>query len=112
MAIHSPLLLGLGIAALVLGIAFWRWAGRHSVDLKGAAVRSAIATARSGKLPGVPESLQGHVDRIAAADGTVGRAKVVGGTVARHFMAKVMRLLALAALLAGVALVAAALLWK
>ena len=112
MAIHSPILLGLGIAALVLAIAFWRWAGRHSVDLKGAAVRSAIATARSGRLPTMPEGLRGHVDKIAAADGNVGRAKAVGSTVARHFMAKLVRLLALVALLAGVALVAAALLWK
>jgi hypothetical protein len=112
MVIHSPVLLGIGLAAMVLGLLMWRWSSRNSVNLKGAAVSAALATARSGKMPTMPGELQGHLDKVVSAGSHAERAKVVGGTVARHFMAKVVGWVGLAVLLAGAAMIAAALLWK
>ncbi len=112
MTVHSPWLLGAGLAVLLLGGLLWRWAQRNSIDIRGAAVSSAIATARSGLLPGVPDHLKGHVDKIAAAGSNTARAKMVGGTVARHFMAKAVRMAGLVGIIAGIAMSAAAVLWK
>ena len=112
MAVHSPILLGLGIAAFLLGIMFWRWSSRHSVDFKGAAISSAYSAVRGGKMPSVPDGLKAHIDKVAAETTHVGRAKVVGGSVARHFIAKVVAWAGVAALLSGAVMIAASLLWK
>lgn len=112
MAVHSPLLLGFGVGAFLLGVMLWRWSSRHSVDLKGAAISSAYSAVKGGKIPSVPDGLKAHLDKVAAATTNVGRAKVVGGSVARHFMAKVVGWVGLAALLSGVTMIAASLLWK
>ena len=112
MAIQNPIVFGIGIAALIVGFMMWRWAGRNRVNLKGAVLSSAMATARSGKMPGVPDELKGHLDKVAGAGSHTARAKVVGGTVARHFMAKVVGLAGLMGVLAGLAMIAAGVFWK
>lgn len=112
MAIHNPIVFGIGIAALIVGFLLWRWAGRNSVNLKGAALNSALATARSGKMPAMPDELKGHLDKVVGAGSHTERAKVVGGTVARHFMAKVVGLAGLVGVLAGLAMIAAGVFWK
>ncbi len=112
MAIHNPIVFGIGIAALIAGFMLWRWASRNSVNLKGAALSTAISTARSGKIPSVPDELKGHFDKVAGAGSHTERAKVVGGTVARHFMAKVVGLAGLVGVLAGIAMIAAGVFWK
>ena len=38
MTLHSPLLLAIGVFVVGLGVILWRWAARHSIDLKGAAI--------------------------------------------------------------------------
>jgi hypothetical protein len=112
MAIHNPILFGIGIAVLLVGIWMWRWAGRHTVNLAGAALSSAVATARSGKMPSVPDDLKGHFDKVVGAGSNTERAKVVSGTVARHFMAKVAGMAGMIGILAGMALAAAGMFWK
>ena len=110
--IHSPLLLGIGLALLVLGISLWRWAARHRISLRAAAMSSAYAAVRGGKVPTLPDELKTQFDRVAAAQGNVGRAKVVGGSVFRHLLARIATLAAIGSLVAGVASIAFSVLWK
>ena len=112
MAIHSPILLGLGIAAFLLGIVLWRWSSRHSINLKGAAISSAYSAVKGGNIPAVPDALKVQYDKVAAETSNVGRARVVGGSVARHFIAKVVGWAGLAAFLSGGVMIALSFLWK
>jgi hypothetical protein len=112
MVIHNPILLGVGLAVLVVGFWMWRWAGRNSVNLTGAALSTAVASARSGKMPAVPDDLKGHLDKVVGAKSHTDRAKVVGGTVARHFMAKFVGIAGMIGVLAGLAMAAAGVFWK
>ena len=112
MAIHSPILLGLGLVALLLGFYLWRWSSRNSLNLKGAALGTAYSAIKGGKMPTVPDDLKAQYDKIAAEGTNAGRANAVGGTVARHFMAKVTGLAGLAGLLGGAVMVALSVLWK
>jgi len=112
MAVFSPVLLIAGISLLVLGVLLWRWSSRYSIDLRGAALGTAYAAAKSGKMPGMPEGLRPHLDKVSAETTNMGRAKVVGGSVARHFLAKVAGWASMIGFLAGAALIALALLWK
>lgn len=112
MIVHSPILLAFGIAAVALGVTFWRWSARHGIDLKGAAVSGAFSAVRSWKMPTMPDQLQVHLDAVAAQKTNVGRAKVVGGSVARHIMARAVGLASYIALIGGMVAIAASLLWK
>ncbi len=112
MTIHSPVLLGLGLAVFTFGVLLWRWASRHSIDLKAAAISGAFAAVRTGAVPSVPAQLRMHIDAVSAQPTNVGRAKVVGGSVARHFLAKVATMASLIALTAGAAMVALSIFWK
>ena len=51
MQLHSPLLLGMGAGLLVLGVLFWRWASRHRINLRGAALSTAYAAVKGGSIP-------------------------------------------------------------
>jgi hypothetical protein len=112
MAIHNPTLFGIGLAVLIVGFLLWRWASRNSVNLAGAALSTAVSSARSGKMPTVPDDLKGHLDKVVSAGSNAARAKVVGGTVARHFMAKVVGMAGMVGVLLGLALSAAGIFWK
>ena len=112
MAIHSPILLGLGALTLILGLFFWRWAGRHSLNFSGAALSTALSAVKSGKMPSVAGDLRARFDQVAAEQSNVGRAKLVGGSVARHFIAKAARLVGLVGLLGGAGMIAVAIFWK
>jgi hypothetical protein len=112
MAIHNPILFGIGLAVLVVGFWMWRWAGRNSVNIAGAALSTAVTSARSGKMPSIPADLQGHLDKVVGASSHAERAKVVGGTVARHFMAKAVGMAGMIGVLAGLAMAAAGVFWK
>jgi hypothetical protein len=112
MAVHSPLMLAIGIGACWLGVVLWRWAGRHSIDLKGAAISSAYAAAKGRSVPTLPGQLKSHIDAVSAETSNIGRAKVVGGSVARHFVAKVATMASLASIVGGVVMIALSVLWK
>ena len=112
MAIHSPMLLGVGIVVFVLGWLLWRWASRHGIDLKGAAIGSAYAAAKSRTIPAMPDQLKRQLDAVAAEKSNVGRAKVVGSSVALYFIAKVVNIVGLVSLLAGAIMIALSILWK
>jgi hypothetical protein len=111
MVLHNPYLLATGVVVLVLGYLLWRWAGRHRINLRSAALSSAFTAVRSGKAPALPAHLRMQVDRVAAADGNVRRATLVGGSVARHLLARMVALVGLALLATGMVLVAIAVLW-
>ena len=112
MTLHSPFLLGIGAALLVLGMLLWRWAARHRINLRGAAMSSAYAAVKGGTMPTLPEELKTQFDKVAAAKGNTARAKVVGGSVFRHVLARVVNRAALGSLGAGVAAIALSVLWK
>ena len=112
MTVHSPLLLAVGIAIFSLGIVLWRWASRHSIDVRGAALSSAFTAARSRQMPALPHELKSKLDAVAAEPSHVGKVKAVGGSVARHFLAKVATMASVAAFLGGGVVIASALLGK
>jgi len=112
MAIHSPAMLIAGLVLLAVGAMLWRWSARYSIDLRGAALGTAFAAAKSRTLPSVPEGLRPHLDKVSAETTNMGRAKAVGGSVVRHFLAKVAGWASMASIFAGVVLVALSVLWK
>ena len=112
MQLHSPLLLGVGAGLLVLGVLFWRWASRHRINLSGAALSTAYAAVKGGSMPTVPDDLKARYDTVAAASSNAARAKLVGGSVARHLLARFVSIAGLVSMLAGLALIAASVLWK
>ncbi len=112
MTLHSPLLLTIGIAACWLGVVLWRWAARHRIDLKGAAISSAYAAAKGRTAPALPGQLKSQFDAVNAETSNIGRAKVVGGSLARHFIAKVVTLSSLASLVAGAVMIALSVVWR
>ncbi len=111
-ALANPMLLIVGAALFLVGLWCWRWSSRHSLDLKGAAIGAAWQSAKSGKMPGIPDDMKAKFNDIANESSNVKRATKAGGTVARHFMAKVMGLAGLIGLLGGLALMAAGIWWK
>ena len=112
MTIHNPYLLGLGITAIIMGVLLWRWAGRNRIDVRGAAVRSGLTAVRGRALPTLPDQFKHHLAAVSAQPTTLGRAKVVGVSVVRHWIAGVATVASLAGLLGGTALVAVSVLWK
>ena len=81
-------------------------------DAGVAAIGAAWQSARSGKLPDIPEDMKSKYNDIASEQSNVKRARKVGGTVARHFIAKVMSIAGLVGMLGGLALAAAGVWWK
>jgi hypothetical protein len=111
-AIANPTLLAVGLVLFLIGLWCWRWSSRNAIDLKGAAVSAAWQSARSGKLPDIPDDMKAKYREIADETSNVRRAQKAGGTVARHFMAKVMGIAGLVGMLGGLALGAAGIWWK
>ena len=103
--IHHPSLLVAGIVLLAIGIALFRWSGRH--DMKGLAMGAAWKAATSrGKAAMTPE-IQAKMDTFNADKSTVGRGKQLAGMTIRHFVAQVVGIVSYLAILAGLGLAAA-----
>ena len=111
MAIHNPGTLAVGVVLAVIGFMLWRWAARHRVSLTGVAISAARSAIREGKLPDKAAALGEPFARVAAETTTTGRAKAVGGTVARHAVARVLGGIGLGTLLLGVVVATLAQLW-
>jgi hypothetical protein len=109
--IAHPTWLAAGIALFLIGVWFWRWSQRHSLDVKSAAIGAAWQGARSGKLD-VPDDLKAKFQDIANEKSNTRRAAKAGGTVARHFLAKIFGMVGLVGMLSGLALAAAGIWWK
>ena len=60
----------------------------------------------------MPDQLKRQLDAVAAEKSNVGRAKVVGSSVALYFIAKVVNIVGLVSLLAGAIMIALSILWK
>ncbi len=109
--IAHPVWLAAGIGIFLVGLWFWRWSSRNSIDVKGAAFGAAWQGVRKGKLD-VPEDIRSKFNEIAAEQSHSRRAAKAGGTVAKHFIAKVFGLIGLIGILGGLALAAAGIWYK
>ena len=61
--IHHPSLLVAGIVVLLIGIALFRWSGRH--DMKGLAMAAAWKAATSGGKTAITPEIQAKVDALS-----------------------------------------------
>lgn len=109
--IAHPSWLGAGVALFLIGFWFWRWSSRNNIDVKGMAISAAWQGARQGKLD-VPDELKAKFNDIANETSNTKRATKAGGTVIRHFVAKVFGLVGLVGMLGGLALSAAGIWYK
>jgi hypothetical protein len=110
-AIAHPIWFAVGCALFVVGLWFWRWASRNSLDLKGAAVGAAWQGVKQGRLD-VPDDLKNKFHDIASESSNTKRAAKAGGMAARHFLAKIFSIVGLVGMLGGLALAAAGIWWK
>jgi|LNFM01.1.fsa_nt_gb hypothetical protein len=104
-----PILLGVGLALIVVGFLMWRIAGRW--DLKGQAVESALKSAWHRRVV-VSEDLSDTYRDVRDAPTHMSRAGKVAGHAARHVAAQALSIASLAAFAIGVALTALAVFWK
>jgi hypothetical protein len=109
--IAHPTWLAIGCVLFIVGLWFWRWASRNSLDFKGAAVGAAWQGVKQGRLD-VPDDLKNRFNDIASENSNTKRAAKAGGMAARHFIAKVFSLIGLVGMLGGLALAAAGIWWK
>jgi hypothetical protein len=110
-AIAHPVWVVVGGILFLVGLWFWRWASRNSIDLKGAAVGAAWQGVRERRLD-VPEDLKNRFNEIAGEASNTKRAAKAGSMAARHFMAKVFSIIGLIGMLGGLAVAAAGIWWK
>lgn len=110
-AIAHPTWLGIGVLLFLIGLWFWRWSSRNSIDVKGAALGAAWQGVRQGRLD-MPEDIKSRMTDIANETSNTRRATKAGGMAARHFIAKLFGLVGLVGMLGGLALAAAGLWWK
>jgi len=99
-----------GAGLILLGILIrWRTA---RYDLKDAAIDTAWTLARGKRSPDNPTALEVKYREIEAQPTWGGRARKAAGTVAGHFAAQVLGVVALVTMLAGVALIVAGYFWR
>jgi hypothetical protein len=110
-AIAHPTWFAIGCVLFLVGLWFWRWASRNSLDLKGAAVGAAWQGVKQGRLD-VPDDLKNRFNDIASETSNTKRAAKAGSMAARHFLAKVFSIVGLVGMLGGLALAAAGIWWK
>ena len=110
---HPALFIG-GLAALVIGFLLRRWAARH--DLKGALAGGvkhvAMDAIRHGKDGHKSNPLTDKLHEVVAHGSHTGKAKAVAGIAARHFVAQVVSIAGLVAILGGLAATAAGVFWR
>ena len=99
-----------GGGLILLGI-FIRWRTAR-YDLKDAAIDTAWTLARGKRSPDNPTALEVKYREIEAQPTWGGRARKAAGTVAGHFAAQVLGVVALVTMLAGVALIVAGYFWR
>jgi hypothetical protein len=112
--IAHPALAIAGLAALVIGFLLRRGAARH--DLKGALAGGvkhvALDAVRHGKDGHKSNPLAAKLHEVAAHGSHSGKAKAVAGIAARHFVAQVVSIAGLVAILGGLAATAAGIFWR
>lgn len=110
-SIANPAWLIAGVVVFVIGVWFWRWSSRNSIDLKGAAMDAAWQGVRQRKLD-VPDDLKQRYTEIANEASHTKRAVKAANMGARHFIAKVFGLIGLAGMIGGLALAGIGIWWK
>ncbi|KAB2919617.1 MAG: hypothetical protein F9K29_04685 [Hyphomicrobiaceae bacterium] len=98
-------------ALLVVVGALIRWKV-SSYDLKDAAIDSAWTLARGKRTAENPTALETKLNEIASQPTWTGKATKTAGTVAGHFAAQVLGVVALFMMLAGAVLAVAGYFWK
>lgn len=92
------------------GFLIWWWVSRY--DLKEAAIESAWQLARGRRTAENPTAIEDRLHQIGAEATVAGKARRAAGTVAGHFFAQVMGLVALVMMLAGAALALLGWFWR
>lgn len=110
LGIANPTLLIAGLALFVFGLWLMRRAGRH--DLKGAALESAWEVARGRRSAENPTAIEQKLKGITSAPTSVGKAQRAATTVLGHFVAQVLGIVGLVALLCGAGLALAGIFWR
>lgn len=99
-----------GAVLFVIGWLMRGWASKY--DLKDAAIDSAWTTIRGRRSAENPTALEAKLQDIGAQKSVTGKATRAATTVAGHFVAQVVGLVGLIALVVGLALVAAGIWWR
>lgn len=99
-----------GAALMLVGMALRWWTARY--DLKDAAIDSAWTLARGKRTAENPTALETKYREIASETTWSRRARRTAGTVAGHFFAQAMGLVALVLMLGGLALGVAGFWWR
>jgi len=98
-----------GGGLILLGYLIRRWSSGY--DLNDAVLGSAWQAARGRRTADNPTEIEQKLREIQAEASVVGKARRTAHTVAGHFVAQVMGLVALVMLLAGAVLIAAGIFW-
>lgn len=95
---------------IAAGMAISWWTSRY--DLKGAAIESAWQLARGRRTAENPTALEAKLNEIGAEATVSGKARRTVRTVAGHFFAQIMGLVAIVMMLGGAALALAGWYWR
>jgi hypothetical protein len=99
-----------GGGLITAGLAIWWWTSRY--DLKEAAIESAWQLARGRRTAENPTAIEEKLREIGAEATVAGKATRAARTVAGHFFAQVMGLVAIVMMLGGAVLAAAGWFWR
>jgi len=99
-----------GTVLVLAGILMRRWAARY--DLKDAAIDSAWTLVRGKRTAENPTAVEAKLRDIQSQPTWGGRAAKTAGTAIGHALAQLMNWVAIVLIVAGMALVAAALFWR
>jgi hypothetical protein len=112
--IGSPTLLLLGLLLLAVSILLLNWAS--SRNLKDVAIGAALGAAWTllwkRRRPDIPEEFTTRVDEVRSQGTHLGKAKVVAGYAAKHFVAQVASLTGLVLFALGALLAALGIFWR
>jgi hypothetical protein len=107
-ASHWLMIAGAGL--VLLGILLRRWAARY--DLKEAAIESAWTLLRGKRTDANPTAIEAKLREIGARSTWTGKAGETARTAIGHAASQVAQATALAAILLGLALIAAGYIWR
>lgn len=112
--IASPTLLVIGLVLLVVSVLLLNWAS--SRNLKDVAIGAALGAGWTllwkRQRPGIPQELTTRIDEVSAQGSHLGKAKVVAGYAAKHFVAQVASLVGLVLFALGLVFGALGIFWR
>lgn len=106
----KPVLIGLGVAFLVLAVALFRRSARY--DLKGIVTDAAWQAAKARGRPQTPTELEQRVVAIRDAGSAKEQARMVAGAVGGHFYGKALQIIAWVFAATGIGLAVFGIYWR